>query len=109
MIIFRKIFRLIRLIIFLIFSVFITIIYKSGVTDGIPNQEYFDRATKMMNKICRILNIEIQVEGQQPEQTGLLVSNHISWIDIPVVGAVIPSLFLSKAEVKLPLDKQEKN
>ena len=30
---------------------------------------------------------------------GLWVSNHVSWMDIPVVGTVSPAFFLSKAEI----------
>ena len=96
----RKIFRLSRLIIFLFASVAVTLFYKSEVKDGIPNTRYFIRAQKLMAKLCRILHLNLVVEGQQPERNGLLVSNHISWVDIPVVGAALPSLFLSKAEVK---------
>ncbi len=100
MITLRKIFRLLRLINFLILSAIITVIYKSDVNNGIPGSTYFARAKKMMGKLCQILNIEIVTEGTLPKHTGLLVSNHISWLDIPVVGAVLSCLFLSKAEVK---------
>ncbi len=34
-----------------------------------------------------------------PQHHGLWVSNHVSWMDIPVVGSVSPAFFLSKAEI----------
>ncbi|MGP4714854.1 lysophospholipid acyltransferase family protein [Psychrobacter sp. DM8] len=34
-----------------------------------------------------------------PQHHGLWVSNHVSWMDIPVVGTVSPAFFLSKAEI----------
>ncbi len=34
-----------------------------------------------------------------PQTHGLWVSNHVSWLDIPVVGSVAPVFFLSKAEI----------
>ncbi|MDN6276250.1 lysophospholipid acyltransferase family protein [Psychrobacter sp.] len=40
------------------------------------------------------------VEVEPVEQHhGLWVSNHVSWMDIPVVGTVSPAFFLSKAEI----------
>lgn len=60
-----------------------------------------------LGRVTRILNIEVQVQGQIPhEKEGavLLVSNHVSWVDIPLIGGVTPISFLSKAEVaKWPL------
>ena len=40
----------------------------------------------------------IQIEPV-PQRHGLWVSNHVSWLDIPVVGSVAPVFFLSKAEI----------
>lgn len=40
----------------------------------------------------------VQVEPV-PQYHGLWVSNHVSWMDIPVVGTVSPAFFLSKAEI----------
>ncbi len=60
-----------------------------------------------LGRVTRILNIEVQLQGQIPhEKEGavLLVSNHVSWVDIPLIGSVTPVSFLSKAEVaKWPL------
>ena len=40
----------------------------------------------------------VEVEPVQ-QHHGLWVSNHVSWMDIPVVGTVSPAFFLSKAEI----------
>lgn len=45
------------------------------------------------------LGVEVRVKGQ-PESRCLMVSNHISWLDIPVLGAQGEISFLSKAEVR---------
>lgn len=50
-------------------------------------------------RLCRILNIEIRVQGEWSRRPALWVSNHVSWLDIPVLGAMFPVHFLSKAEV----------
>lgn len=55
-----------------------------------------------LGRVTRILNIEIQINGDIPHENNgavLLVSNHVSWVDIPLIGGVTPVSFLSKAEV----------
>lgn len=51
-------------------------------------------------KFCRVFNIELHVHGELPQIPALWVSNHISWLDIMVLGASARVFFLSKAEVK---------
>lgn len=50
-------------------------------------------------RFCRILGIDIRVHGEAPDGHALWVANHISWLDIPVLGARFPVYFLSKAEI----------
>lgn len=51
-------------------------------------------------KVCRILGIRLHIEGAVAQNTPvLLVSNHTSWLDIPVLSAVAPVSFVAKAEV----------
>ena len=47
----------------------------------------------------RALNVQLQIEGQLPAR-GLVVSNHVSYLDILVFSAVLPCVFVSKAEVE---------
>lgn len=51
-------------------------------------------------KVCRLLGIRLSVEGQLASGVPvLLVSNHTSWLDIPVLSAVAPVSFIAKREV----------
>ena len=51
--------------------------------------------------MLRILGIELQLHGLPPQQGPLLlVSNHISWLDITVLHAVCSCRFVSKADVR---------
>lgn len=50
-------------------------------------------------RFCRILNLDIRVHGVPLQGHALWISNHVSWLDIPVLGANFPVYFLSKAEV----------
>jgi 1-acyl-sn-glycerol-3-phosphate acyltransferase len=49
--------------------------------------------------VCRLLGIRLHVEGSVPPGPVLLVSNHTSWLDIPVLSAVAPVSFVAKSEV----------
>ena len=57
-----------------------------------------------LGRITALLGIEVEVKGPLPERDknkGLLfVSNHVSWIDIPLIGGLQQLNFLSKAEVR---------
>lgn len=46
-----------------------------------------------------ILGIKIHVHGNRQDGNVLFVPNHISWLDISILGALIPTHFLSKAEI----------
>ncbi len=50
-------------------------------------------------RLCGLLQLQITINGQ-PEPAALLVANHISWLDIPVLASHVPVRFLSKAEVR---------
>ncbi|MFN5745493.1 MAG: lysophospholipid acyltransferase family protein [Methylococcaceae bacterium] len=49
--------------------------------------------------VCRILNLHLHVSGSLPQKAGLLVANHISWLDIIAIGAQSPCLFVAKEEI----------
>lgn len=50
-------------------------------------------------RVLRILNVEIKTRGPIPLK-GLLVCNHLSYLDILVLSTVTPAIFISKSEVK---------
>ena len=51
--------------------------------------------------LLRVLGIDMQTEGQPGPGPRLLVSNHVSWLDIVAVHAVMPEArFVSKADVQ---------
>ena len=46
------------------------------------------------------LGVRVHVRGAlAPERPMVLVANHVSWLDIPVLAAIAPVRFVSKAEV----------
>lgn len=55
-------------------------------------------------KLCKVFNIEVKVHGEIPREPALWVSNHISWLDVAVLGSGARVFFLAKAEIeKWPL------
>jgi 1-acyl-sn-glycerol-3-phosphate acyltransferase len=50
--------------------------------------------------VCRILGVRITAIGRRADLSPLLiVSNHVSWLDISVITAVAPVVFVAKREV----------
>ncbi|MEZ5774899.1 MAG: lysophospholipid acyltransferase family protein [Hyphomicrobiaceae bacterium] len=51
-------------------------------------------------RVCRLLGIRIRVTGQlQAGRPLLVVANHVSWLDIPVMSTLGPVSFIAKREV----------
>lgn len=51
-------------------------------------------------QVCRIIGVRLNVEGEIARSQGvLIVSNHVSWLDITVLSAVAPVSFVAKQEV----------
>ncbi len=51
-------------------------------------------------RVCRLLGVRVKVEGQLARGAPvLLIANHASWLDIPVISAAAPVSFVAKKEV----------
>ena len=51
-------------------------------------------------KVCRLLGVTLDVDGAVvSDRPVLLVCNHTSWLDIPVLSALAPVSFVAKKEV----------
>jgi len=51
-------------------------------------------------RVCRMLGIRLHVDGAVVrDRPVLIVANHTSWLDIPVLSAVAPLSFVAKKEV----------
>lgn len=57
-----------------------------------------------LGHIMKLMSVEVEVYGVKPEKESdkgiIFVSNHVSWLDIPLIGGLQQLNFLSKAEVK---------
>lgn len=51
-------------------------------------------------QVCRLLGVRLHIEGAiAPDRPVLVVANHTSWLDIPVLSAVAPLSFVAKKDV----------
>jgi len=49
--------------------------------------------------VLPVLGVEVEVEGKPPEPPFLLVTNHLSYVDIPVIGSQVGAVFVAKSEI----------
>ncbi|MFG3023355.1 lysophospholipid acyltransferase family protein [Streptomyces sp. NPDC048254] len=51
--------------------------------------------------VVRAAGVQVRITGHAPDSGGvLLVANHISWMDIPLLAAVRPARMLAKKEIR---------
>ncbi|UUM28665.1 1-acyl-sn-glycerol-3-phosphate acyltransferase [Acinetobacter colistiniresistens] len=76
------------------------LIYRHGLYKD-PNNPVNTRYVQYFcRRLCEVFNIEVQVHGSIPREPALWVSNHVSWLDVAVLGSGARIFFLAKAEVE---------
>lgn len=69
------------------------------VWEGLSREQRDAANRAWSGQLLRIMGLELVVQGQARPGAKLVVSNHVSWLDIVAINAVVPSRFVSKAEV----------
>lgn len=66
-----------------------------------PGQAKVRFAQAYWRGFCRALGMEVRVVGTlaASERRVMFVSNHSSWVDIPVLGGILPGCFVAKGEI----------
>ncbi len=77
-----------------IWSIAINCIKIPTILENTRYVQYFCR------KLCKVFNIDVKVHGDIPRQPALWVSNHMSWLDVAVLGSGARVFFLAKAEIE---------
>lgn len=49
--------------------------------------------------ITNIMSVEVTPKGEVPNRPFVLVSNHLSYLDIPIYGSLLGAVFVSKSEI----------
>jgi len=96
----RVVWRGSRLLVHLIIGVVLTplVIRRDPATGEWRTNPYV--ASWWHGRVASILRLEITISGYRPQAPALVVCNHISWLDIIVLGHLTPTAFLSKHEVR---------
>lgn len=55
---------------------------------------------RFLGGVARICGADVRVEGGAPSPGTLLIANHVSWLDIPVMAGATGCAFVSKSEVR---------
>lgn len=50
-------------------------------------------------RLLRILGVRVDIRGRHPDGPRLVAANHVSWLDIILLGGLLDAVFVSKAEV----------
>jgi 1-acyl-sn-glycerol-3-phosphate acyltransferase len=99
----RAIFRLVKLMVYLAAGLLRVLVLFPRYTPAQRAQKITEWARGML----AILHVQVRVTGTPPAQVkegaqkgAVLVSNHVSWLDIHVLHSVLTVRFISKAEVR---------
>jgi lyso-ornithine lipid O-acyltransferase len=88
--------RLLRVFLYLVYGVWIAARY--GSRDG-SDADLHWRRRAWYRRVLELAGVEVSVTGEITDGQALVVGNHVSWLDILVLGTSSDLRFLSKAEV----------
>ncbi len=92
----RRTVRLIGLALHVFVGVLLTVLFA-----WVWQAAFYPRLVRWwLGKAGRIIGVQLKVVGKPADETVLMVANHISWLDIALLGGVANPRFLSKQEVR---------
>ena len=56
--------------------------------------------TRWYVRFLELCGVRLDCQGTPPDQPALIVANHLSWVDIPAIGACSRAAFLSKWSIR---------
>jgi 1-acyl-sn-glycerol-3-phosphate acyltransferase len=91
----RAAFRIARMAVHLFWGV----VLVATVFPLLPERARLYLKARWSRQLLAVLGVRFRTTGTPPAH-GLLVANHISWLDIYAINALAPTIFLSKDEVR---------
>ena len=95
---FIRILRLTRLLLHLVYGCF----YVGVLFPFFSRRRRFRTIGRWARQLLSMLRLRIRVRGSLPAGEGptMIVCNHVSWLDIWVVNAVVPVRFVAKSDIR---------
>lgn len=97
----RKLRSVIKFIMFFTATVSIYSVWYVGAF-FIPNKQFWRQVIfhKWAQAFVLVANMKIEIIGTPPKPPFFLVSNHLSYVDIPAYRAVLPTVFVAKSDIE---------
>lgn len=101
----RKGFAITKILIFITFTIANYSFFAVGLfiakLFGWKYETWRNRCLKFWGKYSmKCLGVNVEIEGKPPEPPFFLVSNHLSYIDIPVYYSALKTTFVAKSEIE---------
>lgn len=93
----RFFFRALRVGLHLAFALVLCAIINLDFTGRVDADDW---ARRWLRRLMRIMGIRFTVRGEPVQGGQMIVCNHVSWIDIPLVGAALTSRFVAKSDIQ---------
>lgn len=92
--------RFLRLLVHIVIGMIATVVFSGVMRLSHDSPGYRRLSRWWLGGIVRILGGRVTVTGTPVKESALMVCNHISWLDIPLLGGESSIRFLSKKDVK---------
>lgn len=94
----RSLYRWLRIFIHVLTGVTLALVFMRGV---VPTSGFRSRLFNWwLGGISRIFGVQLKVFGKPLQTRTLFVPNHLCWLDITVLGSLVPMHFLAKLEIR---------
>ncbi len=96
----RQIYRFLAIVLFVFLGVVLTLLISPPGLKTPPGALHIKLRQWWFRQATRIFGLRLKINGKEHPGASLWVANHISWLDIPVIGGTGNVGFLSKAEIR---------
>lgn len=83
-----------------VLGILLTLMFARQREGEPPSERYRKLTCWWHHRTSAILGLKVTCKGTPFADDALFVANHISWLDIPLIGGLVPIHFLSKSEVR---------
>lgn len=93
----RFLLRSLRLLVHVGFGLVLATLINCDFTGRIDGDDWVRR---WLRRLMRILGIRFRIHGHPVAGGQVIVCNHVSWLDIPLVGAALCSRFVARSDIQ---------